>query len=69
MKEIVSKCKNLYNVKKYKNITTKTEIKSKVTNLSYGIKMKTIWALKSGHSKNIYNVKVEKYKMLVRKLK
>ena len=31
--------------------------------------MNTIWALKSGHSKNIYNVKVEKYKMLVRKLK
>ena len=32
----------------------KTEIKNKVTNLSYGIKINAIWALKSGHSKNIY---------------
>ena len=31
--------------------------------------MNTIWAQKSGHSKNIYNVKVEKYEMLLRKLK
>ena len=31
--------------------------------------MNTIWAQKSGHSKNIYNVKVKKYKMLLRKLK
>ena len=29
------------------------------------MKINTIWALKSGHSKNIYNVKVEKCKILL----
>ena len=35
----------------------------------YSIKINTTWELKSGHCKNIYNVKVEKYKILLRKLK
>ena len=29
------------------------------------MKINTIWALKSGHSKNICKVKVEKYKILL----
>ena len=33
-----------------KNITTKTGMKNKVTNWGISIKIKTLWALKSGHS-------------------
>ena len=33
-----------------KNITTKTEMKNKVTNWGISTKINTLWALKSGHS-------------------
>ena len=33
-----------------KNISTKTEMKNKITNWGIRIKIDTLWALKSGHS-------------------
>ena len=33
-----------------KNISTKTEMKNKVTNWGISVQINTLWALKSGHS-------------------
>ena len=45
-----------------KNISTKTEMKNKITNWGIRIKIDTLWALKSGHCfKQITNLKIAKY--------